>query len=192
MSQFPKLAVLVSGKGSNLQSIIDHVEAGKLKAQICIVISDKTDANALKIAQAANLRTSVVKPQDFQNKDDFDRELLTQIDSAGGQWIVLAGFMRILGKDFLARFTHKIMNIHPSLLPSYPGLKAIQKAFQNKEKVTGVTVHYVDEGVDTGQIIAQEKVPITDQDTLETLEKKIHQVEHQIYPKAIQKVLWDE
>jgi phosphoribosylglycinamide formyltransferase-1 len=106
------------------------------------------------------------------------------------EWVILSGFMRILGTEFLSKYNNKVINIHPSLLPKYPGLQAIQKAFQNVESETGVTVHYVNEGVDTGSIILQEKVTITPEDTLESLEKKVHQVEHQLYPKAIQKVLW--
>jgi formyltetrahydrofolate-dependent phosphoribosylglycinamide formyltransferase len=186
----PKLAVLISGNGSNLQSMIEHIRKGLLQAQIVVVISNQADAYGLHRAHKAGIPTIVVDHNMFENRKLFDRALLKELARFDVEWVILSGFMRILGTEFLSKYTNKVVNIHPSLLPKYPGLQAIQKAFENVESETGVTVHYVNEGVDTGSIIMQEKVEITADDTLETLEKKIHQVEHQIYPKAIQKVLW--
>jgi phosphoribosylglycinamide formyltransferase-1 len=186
----PKLAVLVSGNGSNLQSIIDHIKDGKLQAQIAIVLSNQADAYAIARAYKAGIPTSIVPHDLYENRKAFDRALIEELERYEVEWVVLAGFMRILGTEFVHRFPDKVLNIHPSLLPKYPGINAIQKAFDNAESETGVTVHFVNEGVDSGNIILQEKVVITPQDTLESLETKVHLVEHQIYPKAIQKVLW--
>ena len=186
----PKLAVLVSGNGSNLQSIIDHIAEGKIKAQIAVVLSNKPDAYAIARAYKAGIPTSIVPHDMYENRKEFDRALIEELNRFGVEWIVLAGFMRILGTELINKYPDRVLNIHPSLLPKYPGLNAIQKAFNNAETETGVTVHFVSEGVDSGHIILQEKVKISPEDTLETLEAKVHQVEHQIYPKAIQKVLW--
>ncbi len=186
----PKLAVLISGNGSNLQSIIDHIRSGFLQAQVAVVISNQPDAYGLQRAHKAGIPTIVIAHDMYENRKIFDRAILTELKRFEVEWVILSGFMRILGTEFLSHYNNKVINIHPSLLPKYPGLQAIQKAFQNVEAETGVTVHYVNEGVDTGSIIMQEKVVITAEDTLESLEKKVHQVEHQLYPKAIQKVLW--
>jgi phosphoribosylglycinamide formyltransferase-1 len=190
MKTLPKLAVLISGNGSNLQSIIDHIRNGFLQAQIAVVISNQPDAYGLQRAHKAGIPTIVIAHDMYENRKIFDRAILNELKRFDVEWVILSGFMRILGTEFLSKYNNKVINIHPSLLPKYPGLQAIQKAFQNVESETGVTVHYVNEGVDTGSIILQEKVTITPEDTLESLEKKVHQVEHQLYPKAIQKVLW--
>lgn len=190
MKALPKIAVLISGNGTNLQSIIDHVANGAVKAEIAVVISNKPDAFGLTRAHKAKIPTEVVSHEIYENRKAYDRALLDQLKRFEVEWVVLAGFMRILGTEFLHVYDKKVLNIHPSLLPKYPGMNAIQKAFNNSEKFTGVTVHFVNEGVDTGPIILQEKVAIDEKDTLKTLEEKVHQVEHQIYPKAIQKVLW--
>lgn len=190
MKPLPKLAVLISGNGSNLQSIIDHIRNGFLQAQIAVVISNQPDAYGLQRAHKAGIPTIVIAHDMYENRKIFDRAILNELKRFDVEWVILSGFMRILGTEFLSKYNNKVINIHPSLLPKYPGLQAIQKAFQNVESETGVTVHYVNEGVDTGSIILQEKVTITPEDTLESLEKKVHQVEHQLYPKAIQKVLW--
>lgn len=189
---FPKLGVLVSGRGTNLQSIIHHIQSGDLHAEISVVVSDQPNAYALQRAREANIPSVVVHRDKTLPKESFDRKLIETLQVHGAEWIVLAGFMKILGPVFLAHFPQKVINIHPSLLPKYPGLNAIQSAFENKEKVMGVTVHYVNEGVDTGPVIMQEKVLIDPSDSLEEVESKIHKAEHQIYPKAIQKVLWNK
>lgn len=188
----PKLAVLVSGNGSNLQSIIDHIAEGKVRAQIALVLSNQPDAYGIARAYKAGIPTSIVPHDMYETRKDFDRALIEELERYSVEWVVLAGFMRILGTEFIHKFPDRVLNIHPSLLPKYPGMNAIQKAFNNSELETGVTVHFVNEGVDSGNIILQEKVKIDPNDTLESLETKVHQAEHQIYPKAIQKVLWGE
>ena len=190
MIALPKLAILVSGNGSNLQSIIDHIANQKLKAEICIVVSNKENAYALQRAQNAKIPTFVLSHKDHKERQSFDRALIEQLKKTGAQWIVLAGFMRILGKDFISAFEGKIINIHPSYLPQFPGLNAIEQALDSGAKQTGVTVHFVDEGVDAGPVILQERVVIDPTDDLESLTAKIQVLEHQIYPKALQKVLW--
>lgn len=186
----PKLAVLVSGNGSNLQSIIDHIQSDQLKAKIVVVISNKPNVLALDRASQAGIPVSVVSQVADQDRISYDQALLQEIQKYKAEWLVLAGYMKILSPDFISLYPKRIINIHPSLLPKYPGLKAIEKALLNQEKETGVTIHYVNEGVDTGPIILQEKVLISSEDTLDSLKSKIQAVEHQIYPKALQKVLW--
>ena len=186
----PKLAVLVSGNGSNLQSIIDHIQSDQLKAKIVVVISNKPNVLALDRASQAGIPVSVVSQVADQDRISYDQALLQEIQKYKAEWLVLAGYMKILSPDFISLYPKRIINIHPSLLPKYPGLKAIEKALLNHEKETGVTIHYVNEGVDTGPIILQEKVLISSEDTLDSLKSKIQAVEHQIYPKALQKVLW--
>lgn len=187
---FPRLAVLISGQGTNLQSMIDHIAKGFLQAKIAVVISNQPDAYGLQRAHRSQIPTVVISHEMYNQRKLFDRAILHELKRFDAQWVILSGFMRILGAEFLSQYNHRVLNIHPSLLPKYPGLQAIEKAFHNAESETGVTVHYVNEGVDTGPIIMQEKVTIDPSDTLETLEKKVHAVEHQLYPKAIQKVLW--
>jgi len=190
MKTLPKIAVLISGNGTNLQSIIDHIAKGFLQAEIAVVISNQPNAYGLERAHRCRIPAVVVAHDMYENRKLFDRALLQELKRFNVEWVILSGFMRMLGTEFLHQYDNRVINIHPSLLPKYPGLQAIQKAFQNAEVETGVTVHYVNEGMDTGRIIMQEKVKIDPSDTLETLEKKVHAVEHQIYPKAIQKVLW--
>lgn len=190
MNEFPKLAILVSGNGSNLQSIIDHVEQKKLQAKICVVISNNANAFALKRAKQAGIPTVVISHKIHTDRAEYDRSLIEQLQKFGAQWIALAGFMRILGSDLIAKYEGRILNIHPSLLPKFPGLKAIEQALNSGEKATGVTVHYVNDGVDTGPVILQERVEIDPTDDLDRLKTKIQAIEHQIYPKALQKVLW--
>lgn len=188
----PILAVLVSGNGTNLQSIIDHIQSGKLKAKIGVVISDQPKAFAIERSRKANIPVEIIPRKNFETKQDFENEISKRIDQSRARLIILAGFMRILSREFVQKYRDQILNIHPSLLPDHPGMNAIENAFQAKDSITGVTVHFVDEGVDTGPIIFQEKVTISATETLETLTQKVHALEHQIYPKAIQKVLWGE
>lgn len=173
MKTLPKLAVLISGNGSNLQSIIDHIRNGFLQAQIAVVISNQPDAYGLQRAHKAGIPTIVIAHDMYENRKIFDRAILNELKRFDVEWVILSGFMRILGTEFLSKYNNKVINIHPSLLPKYPGLQAIQKAFQNVESETGVTVHYVNEGVDTGSIILQEKVTITPEDTLESDRKSV-------------------
>ena len=179
-------AVLASGNGSNLQAIIDATKKGRIAGDLKLVISDKPDALALKRAETAGVKTVLfVNPKDFLSREDFDAELVAILKREKIGLIVLAGFMRILSPVFIKAFRHKIINVHPALLPSFKGAHAIQDALAYGVKVTGVTVHFVDEEVDHGAIIAQAAVEIKPEDTLGSLAERIHKAEHILYPKTI-------
>ncbi len=180
-----KIAVFASGRGTNLAAIIRAKQKGIINAEIALVISDNKMALALKKAQRAGIRAVFIDPQRFTVKEEFEAEIIKAVEAEAIDLVVLAGFMRILSPSFVTRFKNKIINIHPALLPSFKGAHAIKDAFDFGAKVTGVTVHFVDEEMDHGPIILQKAVPIEESDTLETLESKIHKVEHKIYPEAI-------
>lgn len=180
------VGVLVSGRGSNLQSIIDNIEAGRLRAQIRIVISSNSDASALERAQRHGIPTAVIVRRDFPSPTAAEQRMVEVLGKHGVELVVMAGFMHILTPYFLQAFAGRVMNIHPALLPSFPGLHAQAQAFASGVKFSGCTVHFVDEGVDTGPIIIQSVVPVYDDDTLESLTTRILREEHRIYPQAIQ------
>jgi phosphoribosylglycinamide formyltransferase-1 len=180
------LGVLVSGSGSNLQSIIDSIERGVLNASIEIIISNNPDAFALERARNHNLESIVIEHAEFQAREDFDRRMIDVLTSHSVDLVIMAGFMRILSPLFLKSFPMKIINIHPALLPSFQGLHAQRQAFDYGVRFSGCTVHFADEGVDTGPIIIQSVVPVYDDDTEESLQKRILKEEHRIYPQAIQ------
>jgi phosphoribosylglycinamide formyltransferase 1 len=185
MDKSLKLGVLISGSGSNLQSIIDNIEKGTLKATIKIVISNKSDAFGVTRAKKHGLPVAVLKHEDFTSREDFDTELIRILKNNEIDLVVLAGFMRILSPAFLRAFPHKVINIHPALLPSFPGTHGPKDAFEYGVKFSGCTVHFVDEGVDTGPIIIQSVVPVFQDDTRDTLAARILKEEHRIYPQAI-------
>jgi phosphoribosylglycinamide formyltransferase-1 len=178
-------AVMASGRGGNLQAIILAVRAGKIKACLSAVISDKKDAYALEYARQADIPAIYINPKDHPDRESFDRAVIERLHEFKIDFVVLAGYMRLLSIYFIQQFPNKILNIHPSLLPSFKGMHAIKDAFDFGAKVTGPTVHFVVEDMDAGAIILQEAVLINPQDTLESLEEKIHQAEHRIYPQAI-------
>lgn len=180
-----KIGVLVSGSGTNLQSIIDAIESKRLKAEIKIVLSDNPGAFALERAKKHGIPYEVILKKDFPAREDFDAILSARLVGHGVELVVLAGFMRIISKVMLEAFPMRIMNIHPSLLPSFPGLDVQKKALEFGVKFSGCTVHFVDEGVDSGPIIIQAVVPVNDGDTVEDLRKRILAEEHRIYPHAI-------
>ena len=186
MADLLKLGVLISGNGSNLQSIIDHIEKGSLKAVIKIVISNNPDAYGITRAKKHGIPVVVLKNGDFKNKEEFDLELIRILESKCVDLVILAGFMRIITPTLLKAFPQKIMNIHPALLPSFPGIHGQKQALEYGVKISGCTVHFVDEGVDTGPIIIQSAVQVFDDDTEETLAARILKEEHNIYPQAIQ------
>lgn len=186
MADLLKLGVLISGNGSNLQSLIDNIENGSLKAVIKIVVSNNPDAYGLTRAQKHGIAVAVLKNGDFQSKDDFDAALVKTLKDHEVELVILAGFMRIISPTLLRAFPGSIMNIHPALLPSFPGLHGQKQAVDYGVKFSGCTVHFVDEGVDTGPIIIQATVPVLDDDTEETLAARILKEEHKIYPQAIQ------
>lgn len=183
-----KIGVVVSGRGSNLQSIIDHIAEGKLNVEIAVVVSDHKEAFALERAAKAGIPTVVVERKGCKDKAEFEDKIDTALRDAGAEVVVLAGFMRILTGHFISRWEHKIINIHPALLPSFKGLDAQGQAVDYGVKVAGCTVHFVDEGTDTGPIILQKVVPVLDDDTEETLAARILKEEHKALPEAIQ--LW--
>jgi phosphoribosylglycinamide formyltransferase-1 len=181
-----KLAVLVSGQGTNLQALIDQIKQGVLAAEIAIVISNVKDAFALERAKNHGIKTVFLDPKSFADKKEFDGALIDRLQDEAVDLICLAGFMRILGKAFISNFSGKIINIHPSLLPAFPGLHPQRQALEYGVKFSGCTVHFVDEGVDSGPIILQSVVPLYDSDDEETLSKRILEQEHIIYPRAVQ------
>ncbi len=184
-----KIVVLASGNGSNFEAIVKHIKERKLPIKVMALVTDNPDAYAIRRARKLGIPVKILPFKSFKNRDEFNRRLLDTLRSLNPDLIVLAGFMKILPPQIVRTFFKKIVNIHPSLLPAFPGLHAIQKAYEYGVKVTGVTVHFVDEGVDTGPIIMQECVKIDENDTVESLEEKIHRVEHRIYIEAIKRVL---
>ncbi len=178
-------AVLASGYGSNLQAIIEAEKKGKIRARLTLVISDRKDAFVLQRAKKAKIPLLFVDPAHFADRESYDCEIIKHLKTAGIDFVVLAGFMRILSPQFIQNFKNKILNVHPALLPAFKGSRAIEDAFHYGVKVTGVTIHLVDEKVDHGPIILQETVVIEQKDTLAKLKKKIHALEHRLYPKAI-------
>jgi phosphoribosylglycinamide formyltransferase-1 len=180
------IGVLVSGGGSNLQSIIDHTEAGTLDAEIRIVISNNPDALALERCRKHRICSVVVDHRQFDTRESYDRRTISILESSGVELVVMAGFMRILSPEFFRAFPRRIMNIHPALLPAFPGIHVQRKAIEYGVKFAGCTVHFADEGVDTGPIIIQSVVPVFEDDTADTLSARILKEEHRIYPQAIQ------
>ncbi len=184
-----KIAILVSGTGSNMQAIIAACQSGILAAQVELVISNKKNALALAKAQQANISTLVIEHQNFASREAFDQALLAELNKHALDLICLAGFMRILSKEFLANLAAPIINIHPSLLPKYKGAHAIEDAFAAGEQVTGCTVHYVIPEIDAGEIIEQQQLEILPNDDLASLKQRLHQLEHQTYVAALKKIL---
>lgn len=181
-----RLAVFASGNGSNFQALAEAASEGQLQAQIALLFCDQPAAFALQRAEAFKIPTLTLSPKDFATKQLFETQLIKELAAANIDLIILAGYMRIIGPTMLAAYPNKIINIHPALLPAFPGAHGIEDAFAAGVSETGVTIHYVDSGVDTGPIIAQQAVSIAAEDTLETLATKIHQVEHELYPKTVQ------
>ena len=178
-----KIAVLVSGRGSNLQAIIDKIQDGTLPLQISVVISDMPGAYALERAAKAGLKALAVDRKAFSDRASFEAKLNEEIGEADG--VVLAGFMRILSADFIEKWHHKIINIHPAILPSFPGMHGQRQAFEYGVKVAGCTVHFVDAGTDTGPIILQKVVPAYFEDDEDTLAARILEEEHVALPEAL-------
>lgn len=185
MSNKLKIVVLASGRGSNLQSVIDACARNQIKAQIEAVISDKEGAYALQRAEEAGIKNFLIKKHKEESRLDYDKRLIEKIDTLNIELIVLAGFMRLLSADFIKKYDRKLINIHPSLLPAFTGLNAQKQAFDYGVKVAGCTVHFVDEGCDTGPIILQDTIKVTEDDSEESLAARILEKEHQLLPKAI-------
>lgn len=180
-----KIGVLASGRGTNLQSIIDGIENGEISAEIKLVISDNEDAGALDRAQKHGIDSSYIDPNAYEKDEDFEQEMVDELKEREVGLVVMAGFMRLLSPYFIRQYRNQIMNIHPSLLPAFKGLHAQKQALDYGVKIAGCTVHFADEGMDTGPIILQAAVEVKDDDTEESLANRILAEEHNIYPEAI-------
>jgi len=180
-----KIGVLVSGRGSNLQAIIDAIEAKKIKAEIAVVISNVPGAAALERARKHGIKTVIIDGSEYSDKSSYETQLIKTLEDNKVGLVCLAGYMKLLSPELVHHFKGKIMNIHPALLPAFPGLHVQKKALEYGVKYSGCTVHFVDEGCDTGPIIIQAVVPVLDSDIEETLSARILEQEHKIYPEAI-------
>lgn len=179
------IAVFASGRGTNFGAIIRAVKKGKIKASLSLLVCDNPKAGAIGRAKRAGIKVALVQRKDFATKKDFEAKIVEHLEADKIDLIVLAGFMRLLSPEFVSRYKGRIVNIHPALLPCFKGTRSIKDAFDYGAKITGVTVHFVDEEMDHGPIILQKEVKIEERDTLESLEVKVHKVEHQIYPEAV-------
>lgn len=183
------IAVFASGNGTNFQAIVDSVSCGMLKVHIALLVGDKRRAFVFKRAQAAGIRTLFADPKKFKTKQEYEAFIIRHLKKEGVELIVLAGFMRILSPFFVKKYKNRILNIHPSLLPAFSGKDAVKQALRYGVKVSGVTVHLVDEHVDHGPIIAQEAVTVLGHEKIKELEARIHEVEHKVYPEAIDRIV---
>lgn len=185
MSENLIIGVLASGRGSNFQAIIDSIRSGYINARIAALITDNPEAFAIRRAEENNIEALILKPRDFQDKDAYYTRIAEELTSRGVQLVVLAGFMRVAGKKLIDAFRNSIINIHPAILPSFPGLHGQKQAVEYGVKLSGCTVHFVDEGVDTGPVIMQAAVPVYDDDTEDLLSERILKQEHRILPRVI-------
>jgi len=179
------IAVFASGRGTNFGAIIRAVKKGTIKAYLSLLVCDNPGAAAIGRARRAGIKVALIKRKDFASKQEFEAAIIRHLEENKIDLIALAGFMRVLSPEFVQRFKARILNIHPSLLPSFKGEEGIKDAFEYGVKVTGVTVHFVDEEMDHGPIILQKEIKIEETDTLESLESRIHKVEHKLYPEAL-------
>jgi phosphoribosylglycinamide formyltransferase-1 len=180
-----RIGILISGRGSNMMSIMDTCERGEINGEIVLVVSNKKDAPGLEKAAQRGYETLFISHRDFPSREEFDKAVAEELEKRGVDLVCLAGFMRLLSDWFVRRFRNRIMNIHPALLPAFPGLDAQRQAVEHGAKISGATVHFVDEELDHGPIIIQRAVEVRNDDTDETLSERILKVEHQIYPEAV-------
>ncbi|MBD1373357.1 phosphoribosylglycinamide formyltransferase [Hazenella sp. IB182357] len=186
------IAVFASGSGSNFKNIVLRSRVEAWGRAVRLLICDQPNAKVLQLAQELQVTAYLIEPSSYPSKKAYEKAILEILQEHGIEWVILAGYMRLVGTTLLQAFPKRIVNIHPSLLPAFPGLNAIEKAFLHPVKVTGVTIHFVDEGMDTGPILAQVPVSISEIDTLETLVDKIHQAEHNLYPTIIKQLIETE
>lgn len=180
-----RAAIFVSGSGTNMENLVKHAQAGKVPCDVALIVCDQPGAFALERARRLGVEAFVIERKNFGSKVEFEFAITKELERKNIDVVLLAGYMKILGPEFVRRWQWKILNIHPSLLPKYPGGHSIKDAFDAEEKETGVTIHFVDEGVDSGPVILQRKVDIQSEDTLETLEARVHQTEYELYPEAV-------
>lgn len=186
MSAKRRLAIFASGTGSNYQAIDQAIKTGKLDAEIVLLVCDQPEAKVIEKAEQNQLASFVFNPKEYQDKQVFEMEIVSELQARHVDWIILAGYMRLVGPTLLDEYEKRIINIHPSILPAFPGLDAIGQALDAGVKLSGVTIHYVDSGMDTGEIIAQEAVPVKQGMTKTDLQTAIQQIEYELYPKTIQ------
>ena len=184
-----RIAVFASGSGSNFQAIVDVVKAGMLPAEISLLVCDQPGAFVIERAKANEVPCFIFKAKEFPSKADYEKEIAAMLQDLNVDLIVLAGYMRLIGSTLLKEYEGRIVNIHPSMLPDFPGKDAIGQALAAKAKWTGVTIHFVDEGMDTGPIIVQERIRIEENETRDSLQKKIQLVEHKLYPSILHMLL---
>ena len=187
MTRKIKIAVFASGSGSNFAAIEEACRNGELHAEIVLMVTNKPEALVVERAEKAGIPVAAFRPKDFDTKDTYEEAILAALRQAGAEWLILAGYMRLIGQPLLKAYPSHIVNIHPSLLPSFPGKDAIEQAVEHGVKVTGVTVHLVDEGMDTGPILAQRAVDVVEGDVEQTAEA-IHAVEHELYKETLNKI----
>lgn len=185
MSSAYRIAIFASGQGSNFQTMVDAAQSGTLGVEIVLLVCDKAQAPVVERARKAGIDCYVFDPKSYPKREDYETEIAAELEKRNVDLVVLAGYMRLLTSVLVERYAGKMINIHPSLLPAFPGKNAIGQAWDYGVKVTGITVHFVDGGMDSGPVIAQQAVEITAEDTLSTLEEKIHQAEKQLYPKVV-------
>lgn len=186
-----RIAVFASGSGSNFQAIVDAVAAGRLDAQVVLLVCDKPDAQVIRRAEQAQVPTFVFRPKDYPGREAYEAEIVRKLQALQVDLVVLAGYMRLVTQTLLAPYAGRIINIHPSLLPSFPGVNSVGQALAYGVKATGVTVHYVDSGLDSGPIIMQQAVEVQDGDNEESLSSRIHEIEHELYLRAIRLIRED-
>jgi len=184
-----KIALFASGNGSNFEAIITAIETGILQAEIALLVVDNPQCYAIERAKNHNIEVFAFQPKEYPTKEAYEMAITTILKQKDVEWIVLAGYMRLIGNVLLNSFPKRILNIHPSLLPAFPGLHAIEQAYNYGVKIFGITIHYVDAGMDTGEIIAQDCFHIEEGETLEAIEARIHLLEHKLYPHIIQQII---
>jgi phosphoribosylglycinamide formyltransferase-1 len=183
------IAIFASGSGSNFQAIIDAIQEGKLDAKVTLLVCDQPNAFVIDRAKKAGIPSFVFQAKQFESKDAYEKEIILELKKQDVEFVVLAGYMRLIGPTLLREYEGQIVNIHPSLLPAFAGKDAIGQAIRAGVNESGVTVHFVDAGMDTGPIIAQESVSIVENETIESLQTKIHAVEHKLYPAVLQTIV---
>jgi len=186
---FTPIGILISGRGSNMQAIVAAIGRGQVHATVRVVVSNRADAPGLEWAREAGLETLVLPHREYQTREAYDHALVRALRERGVELVCLAGFMRVLGPDFCAAFPHAVLNVHPALLPAFPGVEAQRQALEYGVRVTGVTVHFVTPELDAGPIVAQVTVPVHDNDTVESLSARMLIEEHRLFPLALQSVI---
>lgn len=183
-----KLAIFASGTGSNFAALLTAIDEGSLSAKVTLLVCDKVGAPVIEKAKRKSISTFVFTPKAYNTKARYEEAILNNLKKHQVDWVILAGYMRLIGPVLLTAYDGRIINIHPSLLPKYKGKDAIERAFNAGEKEIGVSIHYVDAGMDTGEVITQEAIPLTGEETLLEVKAKIHQVEHRLYPETLERL----